>query len=172
MNIKLPSTLAVLALLFACVPVPQASADEAAQGTLQVKVTDNWGVLPGATVTATDRDTGRIRQGVTGSDGTVTIADVPAGTWDLKVSLAGFADGAHRGVAVAEGESKRVDMSLTLVQFSTEVTVSTANRREEILLNVADPVVVALENTRVQVLQPELLTKPRCYYIGLDMEVR
>ncbi|MBI2565944.1 MAG: 4Fe-4S dicluster domain-containing protein [Candidatus Schekmanbacteria bacterium] len=35
-----------------------------------------------------------------------------------------------------------------------------------------DPVLVALSKTRVQVLQPNLLTKPRCYYVGLDLEVR
>ena len=35
-----------------------------------------------------------------------------------------------------------------------------------------DPVNEILATKRVQVLQPELLTKPQCYYLGLDMEVR
>lgn len=34
-----------------------------------------------------------------------------------------------------------------------------------------DPVRTAISTEHVLVLQPELLTKPRCYYIGLDIEV-
>ncbi len=39
-------------------------------------------------------------------------------------------------------------------------------------LNPDDPVNEILATRRVQVLQPQLLTKPQCYYLGLDMEVR
>ena len=35
-----------------------------------------------------------------------------------------------------------------------------------------DPVHEILATKRVQVLQPQLLTKPKCYYLGLDVEVR
>jgi len=35
-----------------------------------------------------------------------------------------------------------------------------------------DPVRHIIEEERVGVLQPQLLTKPKCYYIGLDKEVR
>ena len=35
-----------------------------------------------------------------------------------------------------------------------------------------DPVNEILATRRVQVLQPELLTRPQCFYLGLDMEVR
>jgi len=38
--------------------------------------------------------------------------------------------------------------------------------------NPEDPVHEILATQRVQVLQKELLTKPRCYYLGVDMEVR
>jgi Fe-S-cluster-containing dehydrogenase component len=38
--------------------------------------------------------------------------------------------------------------------------------------NPDDPINEILATRRVQVLQPELLTKPQCYYLGLDMEVR
>ena len=40
------------------------------------------------------------------------------------------------------------------------------------MLDPDDPVHEILATGRVQVLQKELLTKPRCYYVGLDMEVR
>ena len=35
-----------------------------------------------------------------------------------------------------------------------------------------DPIHEILETQRILVLQPELLTKPQCFYLGLDMEVR
>lgn len=38
--------------------------------------------------------------------------------------------------------------------------------------NPDDPVLEILETRRIQVLQPELLTKPQCFYLGLDMGVR
>ena len=38
--------------------------------------------------------------------------------------------------------------------------------------NPDDEVVEILATHRVEVLQPELLTRPNCYYLGLDMEVR
>jgi tetrathionate reductase subunit B len=38
--------------------------------------------------------------------------------------------------------------------------------------NPDDEVVEILATRRVEVLQPELLTRPNCYYLGLDMEVR
>ncbi len=38
--------------------------------------------------------------------------------------------------------------------------------------NPDDPINDILATKRVMVLQPELLTKPQCFYLGLDMEVR
>ena len=35
-----------------------------------------------------------------------------------------------------------------------------------------DPVRHLIERERLAVVQPQLLTKPKCYYIGLDKEVR
>jgi len=35
-----------------------------------------------------------------------------------------------------------------------------------------DPIHEILATKRVQLLQPQLLTRPRCYYVGLDVEVR
>ena len=37
--------------------------------------------------------------------------------------------------------------------------------------NPDDPIAAVLATTKVHVLQPQLLTKPKCYYVGLSMEV-
>jgi Fe-S-cluster-containing dehydrogenase component len=47
-----------------------------------------------------------------------------------------------------------------------------AARRLGDRLNPEDPVNEILATQRVLVLQPQLLTKPQCFYLGLDMEVR
>jgi hypothetical protein len=39
-------------------------------------------------------------------------------------------------------------------------------------MNPDDEVIEILATQRVAVLQPELLTRPQCFYLGLDMEVR
>jgi Fe-S-cluster-containing dehydrogenase component len=39
-------------------------------------------------------------------------------------------------------------------------------------LDAYDPIIRMIEHERTAVLQPHLLTKPKCYYIGLDKEVR
>jgi Fe-S-cluster-containing dehydrogenase component len=40
------------------------------------------------------------------------------------------------------------------------------------MLREDDPVRKVIEQERVAVLQPHLLTEPQCFYLGLDKEVR
>jgi outer membrane receptor for ferrienterochelin and colicins len=65
-----------------------------------------------------------------------------AGAYDVRVSFTGFADATRGNIGVTAGQSPSLDVTLTLPQFSSEVTVSTANRREQLLLDVADPTVL------------------------------
>ncbi len=48
----------------------------------------------------------------------------------------------------------------------------TGTRRFGDMMHEDDPVRHAIEHERVGVLQPQLLTEPHCYYLGLDKEVR
>ena len=58
---------------------------QAPTGTIAGTVTDQSGaVLPGATVTVTNKDTGASRVVQSGSDGAFSIPDVPAGTYTVK----------------------------------------------------------------------------------------
>src|SRR5438445_12236209 len=59
--------------------------------TLQGVVRDaSRGVLPGATVTVRDADTGFVRATTTDATGTYVLPYVPAGTYDLTVELSRF----------------------------------------------------------------------------------
>src|SRR4051794_13360609 len=61
-------------------------------GNLVGKVQDKSGAaLPGATVTATQKETGLVRNTVTESDGTFRLPSLPIGTYTVEVELNGFA---------------------------------------------------------------------------------
>src|SRR5690349_19641304 len=60
-------------------------------GSLNGTVTDaSGGVLPGVTVSVTNKTTNRSRTITTGSDGTYTFNDLEPGTYSIKFELAGF----------------------------------------------------------------------------------
>src|ERR1700730_12776336 len=61
-------------------------------GRITGTVTDPSGlVVPGATITLTATTSGAVLTSVSGSGGRYLIANVPAGTYTLKVELSGFA---------------------------------------------------------------------------------
>jgi outer membrane cobalamin receptor len=117
------------------------SAPVAAQdGTagLAVTVKDNYGVIPGAAVRVASKSGGAARRGNTDSAGAIRIDGLAGGDYVVRASLAGFAD-VEQAVTLANGEQKAVELTLRQAQFSDTVTVTTANRREQLLLDVAEP---------------------------------
>jgi outer membrane receptor for ferrienterochelin and colicins len=77
---------------------------------------------------------------VTADDrGAAAFTGLAAGTYDLRASYPGFADAERNGVAVAEGAPQAVELELSVAALSTSITVETANRREQLLLDVAVP---------------------------------
>ena len=132
----------LMLLLCAALFVPSALADQSAGGSGRAVLTgrDNWGVLPGATVRLTGPTSTTVRSAVTDADGRAVFGDLAPGTYRARASLTGFVDSADVAVEVAAGQEKTADLVLAMVQFSSEVTVTTASRREELLLNTADPV--------------------------------
>lgn len=110
----------------------------AAEGALSVSVRDNYGVIPRAAVRATNAETGASHRAVTDGKGVASFV-LPAGTYAVRASFPGFAETAEPGLTLAAGEQRTLDLTLTQAQFSTSVTVTTANRREQLLLDVAEP---------------------------------
>ena len=81
----------VLALMAALLLLPAAQA-QSGGANLIGKVQDKSGKpLPGATITATQKDTGLTRSTVTESDGTFRLPSVPVGTYNVVAELNGFA---------------------------------------------------------------------------------
>lgn len=117
-------------------------ARQASPGQLVVTVRDNWGVVPGALVRVARPDGTGLLTATTDDQGRATFAEVPPGPHVARASLAGFVDSPEARLDIVGQREQSVELILSLVQLSSEVTVTTANRREELLLNVADPVVL------------------------------
>jgi outer membrane cobalamin receptor len=131
----LASLLAALAVL----PAADVARGDEPTASLTVTVKDNYGVLPGASVRLVDEATQERRSAPSDAHGRAAFTGLPAGTYTLRAAVAGFADFTQSGITLAPGEARRLDAVLTLVQFSSSVTVTTANRREQLLLDVAEP---------------------------------
>lgn len=141
-RVSLPKILSVSLLLSAlsAASAPAAPAQEAAEefASLRITVRDNSGVLPGAAVTVIGEAGWRFTA-TTDASGQAVVPTLPAGSYDIRVSLPGFADSVEPGIEVTGGQEAAVTVTLSIVQFATSVTVTTANRREELLMRVADP---------------------------------
>lgn len=118
-------------LLFAALclaPLPS-FAQTVNTGTVVVLVTDQTGgVLPGATVTLTNADTGAKRDGITGSDGSATFAALPVtGTWVLGITLQGFvAQPDAQDLRLSAGETATAKAALQVSGKSVVDVVGTA----------------------------------------------
>jgi outer membrane receptor for ferrienterochelin and colicins len=136
MKFTIRFSLAAVLLILALVAVP-ALAQQKSQ--LTVNVSERGGVVPRAVVTLVGPTEGEATRRVTDDGGRVIFGDLAPGTYKIKVNYVGFAPYAGDSFELAAGEQKTVDVVLTLAQFSGEITITTANRREELLRNVAEP---------------------------------
>jgi outer membrane receptor for ferrienterochelin and colicins len=141
----LPFAALVLVLV---APALLPAADEGT-GRITVTVKDNVGGIPSATVRLTNEATRASSRATTDGQGVATFSSLAAGTYAVRAEFSGFAPNEQAGIALAAGEQKAVEATLTLAQFSTTVTVTTANRREELLLNVANPTTL-IESSQIE----------------------
>ena len=139
-NLKYFATVATLAMVMMTGAARAAFAQEG-RGRIVVKVHDNTGVIPGATVVATPAS-GPAVSASTDAEGVAVLDGLTAGAYNVRVTFTGFADATRSKVGVTAGQPQSLDVTLTLPQFSSEVTVTTANRREQLLLDVAEPTVL------------------------------
>jgi carboxypeptidase family protein len=76
-------------------------------------VTDtSGGVLPGASVTVTNRDTNVSRTVVTAATGRYIVPALPLGTYTVTVTLDRFATTTREGVELALGQTAAIDFEL------------------------------------------------------------
>jgi hypothetical protein len=100
-----------------------------AQSTAQINGIvrdDSGGVLPGATVTATQTATGFERSAVTDAEGAYTLPNLPLGPYRLEVALAGFRTYAQTGITLQVNANPVINVTLSLGQVSETVAVEAA----------------------------------------------
>ena len=97
------------------------------RGTITGTVADPAGaVVANAAVEAKHVETGTIYQAGTSATGNYTIGQLPAGTYEVSVTLPGFKKYVRQGLTVAVAQTIRVDATLEVGSASESVTVTEA----------------------------------------------
>jgi hypothetical protein len=114
----------VLVLLLAFAFVPFVAAQTAATGALSGTVSDQSGALvPNVVVTATSADTGQVRTGTTGVDGTYKFGLLPPGSYRVRFQATGFKVVEIPSVTVTVTETQVLDSRLEVGTQTQEITV-------------------------------------------------
>jgi hypothetical protein len=97
----------------------------AANGEVTGIVTDPSGAaVAGATVNATNTETGLKRAAKTSDTGLYRLPVLPLGTYDINVEAAGFSTAKRTGITLTAGQTATVDIPLNVAGASTTVEVS------------------------------------------------
>jgi len=96
-------------------------------GSVSGTITDPSGaVIPAATITLRNSNTGVLQTAATGDDGSFSFVSVPAGDYQLEIRAPGFKPYVRNGLAVSETDSLKVDSQLLLIAATELVEVSVA----------------------------------------------
>lgn len=94
------------------------------QGSILGTVVDpSKGALPGATVVATNLDTGTAQEAITDAAGNFEILALPIGRYSVTVSMAGFKTWKVEPLVLTVGQRSRISPELEVGNLSEEVTV-------------------------------------------------
>src|SRR5579871_3172009 len=95
------------------------------RGTITGTISDPAGaVVAGATVEARNTETGALYPVATSSTGNYTIAQLPAGTYEVTVTVPGFKKLTRPGVIVQVAQTIRVDATLEVGSATESVTIN------------------------------------------------
>ena len=96
------------------------------RGTITGTVSDSTGaVIPGASIEAKNIGTGAVYTAGSSETGNYTIAQVPAGTYELSVTIPGFKRFVRPGVIVEVARVVRIDTALARIsqRFPTRTQI-------------------------------------------------
>lgn len=119
-----PSIVRSLVFASTCLLLAAPTVAQVTTATLYGLVRDPSGsMLPGATVTITQEETGAARTTTTNESGEFVASALPVGTYEVKVELQGFKSLVHRGLELTSGQSARETFELELGAVTENVTV-------------------------------------------------
>jgi hypothetical protein len=127
MNRSIAKTSLVAFILIAALAFFFSLADASAQivgGTLSGTISDSTGAaLANVAVRVHNDETGNERQLITNSDGRYSAPSIPVGTYTITAQLAGFTTQHLSGIPLTVGQSKQIDLTLTVNAVEQQVTV-------------------------------------------------
>src|SRR5262252_3506152 len=95
------------------------------RGTITGTISDPTNaVLPGATVVATNAETGVKYETITTETGNYTLGQLPVGVYQLSAELPGFKKYVRQGINVLVAQTLRIDVALAVGAASDEITVN------------------------------------------------
>src|SRR5216117_2353585 len=98
------------------------------RGTLTGTVSDPSGaMIPGVSIEARNVQTGAMYQAGSSETGNYTLAQLPAGTYELSATLPGFKRFVREGIIVAVATVLRIDVTLDVGAAGESVTVEAAS---------------------------------------------
>src|SRR5262249_52629799 len=80
--------------------------------------------VPGAKVQVRQAETGWIRSTISTESGLFTLSALPLGDYILAVSGAGFSDAKLSGIKLSVGQTRSIDVTLSLATQSEQVSIS------------------------------------------------
>jgi Carboxypeptidase regulatory-like domain len=119
---KICGSTCVLLLILA---LPASGQISTAQLTGKVTDTSN-AVLPGATVTVIQTDTGAVRSVVTDADGSYLVSNLSPGPYRLEIALQGFRTYVQTGIVLQVAATPTINVSLALGNLQETITVEAA----------------------------------------------
>jgi hypothetical protein len=113
-----------LALLLTLLLSAGASYAQTLYGSITGTVTDaSNALIPGATVTVRNKETGATRSAVTNDEGTYNIPTIQNGLYDIEIKKDGFRTSRQENVEVTVNTVTRVDLKMTVGQVNESVTI-------------------------------------------------
>jgi hypothetical protein len=105
--------------------LPAAGQSRATTADVEGTIVDSSNaVLPGVTVTTTNRETNLTRSTVTDGDGRYAIPALPPGVYDVRAELGSFAPETRENVTLALGTTVTLDFTLGIAGQAEKVTVT------------------------------------------------
>lgn len=115
----------VCAILFALASLSALAQSQATTGNIEGRVVDPQGaVVPGATVTAINKQTGLERTASADDEGNYRIILLPPGTYDVRATAGNFTAVQAANVIVTVGGKTPLDLTLSVSGGSEQITVT------------------------------------------------
>lgn len=116
----------VVVALLTIAPISVLAQSQSTTGTIEGVISDSSGaVLAGAAVVLTNAATGFTRELITDAEGRYRGLALPLGTYKVEAALQGFQTASRQDVALAVGQTLRIDFALPVAGVQEQVLVST-----------------------------------------------